>query len=309
MIRVDSLVKSYGSTRAVDGVSFTAQAGSIFGFLGPNGAGKTTTIHCVSGLLKPDAGTVSIQGHDTQTDALAAKRTLGIVPQEIALYEDLSAKENLMYWGSAYGLGGANLRDGVKRVLKLVGLEDRQKDAVKKMSGGMKRRLNFAAGVVHRPKVLLLDEPTVGVDPQSRAKLLELVKEEASQGTCILYTTHYMEEAQALCNELAIIDSGKIVAQGTLEDLRSQTGGKDLVRFTGSFQDLQIKAALASFQDLEVVQQESSSLSLSFKEGASRLPDLMLALTQAGATIQETTLTKPSLESLFIKLTGRDLRD
>jgi ABC-2 type transport system ATP-binding protein len=309
MINVDSLVKHYGKLKAVDGVSFTAKPGSVFGFLGPNGAGKSTTINCVSGLLQPDGGSVSILGHDTKTNPVEAKRNLGIVPQEIALYEDLSAQDNLAYWGSVYGLRGKTLKLAVDRVLELVGLSDRRKTAVKKMSGGMKRRLNFAAGVVHGPKVLLLDEPTVGVDPQSRGRLLDLVRRQADEGTCVLYTTHYMEEAQTLCDELAIIDQGRIVAQGTLDDLRAQTGGNDLVRFTGTFPEGHVGEALARLGDLDIMHQDAGALSLSFKNGAARLPELLQALAQAGAEVRETTLTRPSLESLFIKLTGRDLRD
>ena len=230
MIEVSNLRKEYGELVAVDGVSLCARQGEIFGLLGPNGAGKSTTIGCISGLLKPSAGHVKVLGHDVVTDGLAARAQLGIVPQELALYEDLNARQNLSYWGAAYELRGSELKTRVQEVLEICGLVDRADEAVKKFSGGMKRRLNFGCGIVHRPKVILLDEPTVGVDPQSRVRLLDLVREEASRGVTVLYTTHYMEEAQELCNQLAIMDHGKVVAAGTLAELRGMMGERDLIR-------------------------------------------------------------------------------
>jgi len=198
MIEVQELRKSFGDLKAVDGVSFTARRGEIFGLLGPNGAGKTTTISCISGLLTPTSGTIRVMGHDVVHDGQAARRALGVVPQEIALYEELSATENLAYWGGAQGLRNPLLRERINKVLESTGLQDRAREPVKRFSGGMKRRLNLAASIVHSPKVLLLDEPTVGVDPQSRVHLLEMVRAEARAGTCVLYTTHYMEEAESL---------------------------------------------------------------------------------------------------------------
>ena len=235
MIDVQHLRKQYGDLVAVDDVSFTAEKGSIFGLLGPNGAGKTTTISCISGLLKPTSGRIAVSGHDVVTDGPAARRHLGIVPQELALYSDLSAAANLEFWGSAYGLAGDPLRRRVAEVLALIGLADRGKDHTSTFSGGMKRRLNFGCGIVHNPKVLLLDEPTAGVDPQSRVRLLELVREQAHGGTTVIYTTHYMEEAQDLCDRIAIVDHGKLLAMGTLDELRRMVGEKDVVRVAGRF--------------------------------------------------------------------------
>ena len=217
MIEVSDLRKVFGELAAVDGITFTAEPGAIFGLLGPNGAGKTTTISCVCGLLKPTSGRVRVLGYDVVTDGARAKSGLGVVPQEVAIYEEVSATENLRYWGGAYGLTGAGLKTRIAEVLELTGLQDRAKEPVKRFSGGMKRRLNFACGIVHRPKVLLLDEPTVGVDPQSRVRLLELVREEAVRGTCVVYTTHYMQEAEELCDRLAIVDHGKLIAYGSLD--------------------------------------------------------------------------------------------
>ncbi len=309
MIEVQGLRKEFGDTVAVDGATFTAEAGSILGLLGPNGAGKSTTIGCICGLLRPTAGRVRVLGHDVATDGVEAKRSLGVVPQELALYEDLSARANLEYWGGAYGLRGAALARRVSEILELVGLSDRASDRVKKYSGGMKRRLNFGCGVVHRPKVLLLDEPTVGVDPQSRVRLLDLVRQEARGGTCILYTTHYMEEAQELCDRVGIIDHGKLIALGTLQELRGRMGERDLLRLSGTFDPPQVARALAGLDDIEVVVAEPDALRLSLRDATKRLPAIFRALEEAGGEVRETILTQPSLESLFIKLTGRELRE
>ena len=309
MIEVHDLKKAYGELVAVDQISFSAGAGTIYGMLGPNGAGKSTTIGCISGLITPSAGRVRVLGHDVVTDGLAAKSRLGVVPQELALYEDLSAPENLAYWGAAYGLRGAELKRRVAEVLERVELADRAKEPVKKYSGGMQRRLNFACGIVHRPKVLLLDEPTVGVDPQSRLALLGLIRELAADGTCVLYTTHYMEEAQELCDRLGIIDHGRLIAEGTLDELRGMIGERDLLRLTGRFVPEGVAGALESFEELEVVGAEEKALVLAMRGASLQLPALFGALSQAGMEVGETTLTRPNLESLFIKLTGRELRE
>ncbi len=309
MIKVEHLHKHYGDLAAVDGVSFDADEGKIFGLLGPNGAGKSTTIGCISGLLEPTSGRVSVLGHDVVLDRRASREQLGVVPQELALYEDLSAAENLNYWGSAYGLRGADLKDRIQEVLVATGLLDRAREPVKQFSGGMKRRLNLACGIVHRPKVLLLDEPTAGVDPQSRVRLLELVREQVATGTCVLYTTHYMEEAEELCDVLAIIDHGKIIAAGTLAQLRGMLGETDVVRLNGRFDPETSRKAIAGLDGVEIVQVDESGLRLAAVNASARLPGLLAALAANGAEIRETTLTQPSLESLFIKLTGKELRE
>jgi ABC-2 type transport system ATP-binding protein len=309
VIEVEELCKQYGDLTAVDDVSFIAHPRAIFGLLGPNGAGKTTTIGCVSGLLKPSAGRVRVLGHDVVADGRASREKLGVVPQELALYEDLSARENLSYWGAAYGLGGAHLKRRVDEVLEIIDLGSRAREPVKMFSGGMKRRLNFGCGIVHEPKALLLDEPTVGVDPQSRVRLLDLVREEARQGTCVLYTTHYMEEAESLCDRLAIIDHGKIIALGTLAELRSVLGERDLLRLAGKFDLNAILEPLAHLEEVEVVQVEEETLTLAVPEATRKLSAIFQALAAAGAEVRETTLTQPNLESLFIKLTGKELRE
>jgi linearmycin/streptolysin S transport system ATP-binding protein len=308
MIAVDHLRKQYGDIVAVDDVTFGAEPGQIFGLLGPNGAGKSTTIGCISGLLKPTSGRIAVLGHDVVTDSIEARRELGIVPQELALYEDMSARDNLSYWGAAYGMGGDALKRRVLEVLEIVGLGDRAKEPVKRFSGGMKRRLNFGCGIVHRPKVLLLDEPTVGVDPQSRVRLLDLVREQVAGGTCVLYTTHYMEEAQELCDRLAIIDHGKVLVMGTLDELRRLMGEHDLVRLSGRFDPQAARRALETL-GADVASADESSLRLTIEGASKKLPAIFSAVESSGGDVQETSLTQPSLESLFIKLTGRELRE
>lgn len=309
MIDVQQLRKQYGDLVAVDDVSFTAEKGGIFGLLGPNGAGKTTTISCISGLLKPTSGRITVSGHDVVTAGQAARRHLGIVPQELALYSDLSAAANLEFWGSAYGLAGDPLRRRVAEVLALIGLADRGKDHTSTFSGGMKRRLNFGCGIVHNPNVLLLDEPTAGVDPQSRVRLLELVREQARGGTTVIYTTHYMEEAQDLCDRIAIVDRGKLLAIGTLDELRRLVGEKDLVRLAGRFDSAAATRALETLDDVKVLSAAGDALTIATAGASRKLPAIFAALASAGADIQETTLSVPSLESLFITLTGRELRE
>ncbi len=312
MLVVEHLVKHYGDFVAVDDVSFEAKPGSIFGLLGPNGAGKSTAINCISGLLAPTAGRIVVGGHDVIKDGKAARRSLGIVPQELALYEDLPAVENLRYWGKAYGLRGRALEDRVAAVLESIGLVDRARDLPKTFSGGMKRRLNFGCGVVHEPKVLLLDEPTVGVDPQSRARLFELVDAVRDAGACVLYTTHYMEEAERFCDSLAIIDRGKLIAAGTVGELKAQLGARDALQLSGSFPTEATRTAVAALAadlaDLEILSITGDALVLTLSSASLHLPKIFAAITDAGGSVSETSLRSPNLETLFLLLTGKELR-
>ena len=309
MIKVRQLRKQFGQVTAVEDISFTAEPGKIFGLLGPNGAGKSTTINCIAGLLAPTSGTVSVEGHDVTRDSIAARSSLGVVPQEIALYEDLTARENLRFWGGAYGLKGKQLEDRVETILSQIGLQDRAGETPDKYSGGMKRRLNFGCGIVHEPNVLLLDEPTVGVDPQSRERLLERVRDQVDRGTCVLYTTHYMEEAEALCDKIAIVDHGKIIAMGTMDELRNMMGERDVLRLTGNFDATAVQGVYSNMEGVEVLHADAESVQLSADMASRRLPELLGALASSGADIQETTLTRPNLESLFLLLTGKALRE
>ena len=312
MLVVEHLVKQYGDFVAVDDVSFEAKSGAIFGLLGPNGAGKSTAINCVSGLMAPTAGRVTVSGHDVVKEGKAARQTLGIVPQELALYEDLPAVENLRYWGKAYGLRGKRLEDRVATVLEHIGLVDRARDLPREFSGGMKRRLNFGCGVVHEPKVLLLDEPTVGVDPQSRAKLFELVEAVRDDGACVLYTTHYMEEAERFCDSLAIMDRGKLIATGTVDELKGQLGARDALQLTGAFPQDATRTAVdsltADMPDLEILSQTDDTLLLTLSAASQHLPRIFAAVSEAGGSVSETSLRSPNLETLFLLLTGKELR-
>jgi len=307
LIEVRDLQKSYGDLLAVNQVSFSVKQGTVFGLLGPNGAGKSTTISCISGLLKPTAGSIVVDGFDLASDAVKAKASLGIVPQELAIYEDLSARDNLAYWGAAYGLKGDKLKQRVAHVLNRIGLTDRANELPKQYSGGMKRRLNFGCGLVHEPRILLLDEPTVGVDPQSRERLFDLVCEEKSKGTCVLYTTHYMEEAEKLCDELAIIDHGKIIAAGTLRELQAEFGGNDIIQLSVSFDTARVEQAVAELH-AEILSLNSEVLMIAIKDGARQLPAVLQGISATGADIHDTRLSEPNLESLFLKLTGKELR-
>ncbi|QDU69518.1 ABC transporter ATP-binding protein [Engelhardtia mirabilis] len=311
MIEVEHLRKTFGANVAVDDVSFTARPGRVFGLLGPNGAGKSTTIGSLCGLVRPDGGSARLCGRDVTAGA-SAREGLGLVPQDLALYEELTAPENLRFFGAAQGLRGAELERRVAQVLARVGLADRAKEPVSRYSGGMKRRLNFACGVVHGPRVLLLDEPTVGIDPQSRVALLDLVREEAAVGSTVLYTTHYMEEAEALCDDLAIVDHGRVIASGTLDELRARVGERDLLHLDGTFDGDAVRAAFAALEslaDVEVVGADAELVALAAPRANERLPELFAVVQGAGGTIRATTLRRPSLENLFIELTGREYRE
>ena len=231
-IEVKDLHKSFGELKAVQGVSFEVQQGEIFSLLGPNGAGKTTTISMLSCLLRPEEGDALIMGHSILGDQMGVKSTLGVVPQEIALYEDMTARENLDFWGKMYGLRGAVLKKRVDEVLEIIGLTERAKDRVGKYSGGMKRRVNIGVALLHKPKVIYMDEPTVGIDPQSRRNILDSVVALKQQGMTVLYTTHYMEEAQELSDHIAIMDHGKLIASGTNEELVKIVGATDRITVT-----------------------------------------------------------------------------
>jgi ABC-2 type transport system ATP-binding protein len=314
MLVVEDLVKHFGDLVAVEGISFKAEQGSVFGLLGPNGAGKSTTINCISGLLRPTSGHVSVAGFDVQKQARSAKKSLGIVPQELALYEDLPAIDNLRFWGRAYGLDAARLESRVSAVLETIGLADRARDLPKKFSGGMKRRLNFGCGIVHRPPVMLLDEPTVGVDPQSRERLFEMVRNERDNGTCIVYTTHYMEEAERLCDSVAIIDHGKLIAQGSVAELSAQLNARDVLQLSGVFPVDETERAIGSLAhssalDLEIIAQDENSITLTLTSASQHLPAIFEALSAAGGKISETSLRSPNLETLFLLLTGKELRE
>ncbi len=308
MLQVDSLRKTYGQHLAVDDISFSAAKGEVFGLLGPNGAGKTTSISIISGLLEATSGSVSVNGQAMGPDAAAARRQMGVVPQEIALYEDLSARENLAFWAGLYGLSGGRLKRRVDEVLEKVGLNSRAGDAVKTYSGGMKRRLNLGLGLVHEPALLLLDEPTVGVDPQARLNIVDVIRDVAAQGTTVLYTTHYMQEAEELCHRLAIMDHGRILATGTVSELKEMAGEGEIVMVRGRFKAEAMRRAVDAHPTARTVQLEEghAMLEVAGKGASASLLQELLALD---LDVDGISVRPPSLEQVFIKLTGRELRD
>jgi ABC-2 type transport system ATP-binding protein len=309
VFQVQGLVKSYGPLRAVDGVSFTVAKGELYGLLGPNGAGKTTIMSMLSGLLPPDEGRILFDGVDLAVSPLKVKAQLGVVPQEPALYENLSARENLKFWGGLYGLTGSVLAQAVDRVLDQVGLKDRAKDPIKQYSGGMKRRINLALGLVHAPRAVLMDEPTVGIDPQARLNILEAVKQVAAGGTTVIYTTHYLEEVEQLCDRIAIMDHGKILAEGTLDELKRRVGGRDVVTVRGAFDPAAVQTRLEALSGVQVTSAEPGKIVLSVEGSGRGAVDLLGRVLADGLPVDGISIQPPSLNTLFLNLTGRELRD
>jgi ABC-2 type transport system ATP-binding protein len=309
MIEASGLVKSFGSLRAVDGVGFQVRKGELYGLLGPNGAGKTTTMSMLAGLLAPDEGQIRFDGVDLAVRPLEVKRQLGVVPQEPALYETLSARENLRFWGGLYGLAGRELGAAVDRVLELVGLADRASEPIRRYSGGMKRRLNLALGLVHGPRAVLMDEPTVGIDPQARLKILDAVKGVTASGTTVIYTTHYLEEAEDLCDRIAIMDHGKILAEGTLDELIRRVGGRELVTVRGAFSPDALRGVVASLPGVAVTAEEPGRIVLTVDGTGRGVVEVLGRILGAGLDLQGVSVQPPSLNMLFLNLTGRELRD
>jgi ABC-2 type transport system ATP-binding protein len=309
VLSVRGLRKRYGDLEAVKGVSFDIHEGETYGLLGPNGAGKSTTISMVCGLLASDAGEVTVDGNPINTGAVAAKARIGVVPQELAIYPDLSARENLTFFGRLYGLGGAKLKSRIDASLELVGLADRANERTDHFSGGMQRRLNIAIGLLHEPRLLLLDEPTVGVDPQSRNAILESIAALGREGMAVLYTTHYMEEAERLCDRVAIIDSGEIRAEGTRRELVALVGERDEVRLTATGNLAAAAQAAGGLDGVGKALVQDGVIELVVNDARGMLPRLLEAVDKAGATVRGVDVVQPDLEAVFLHLTGRALRD
>jgi len=303
------LRRSFGKIVAVDGVGFHIDPGETYGLLGPNGAGKTTTISMIAGLLERDAGEVTVAGEPMTTHSVRAKSALGYVPQDLAIYPDLSGRENLMFFARLYGMPTAEARRRSDEVLALTGLTDRAGDQTKQYSGGMKRRLNIGIGLLHRPRLLILDEPTVGVDPQSRNAILESVEGLSGAGMAVLYTTHYMEEAERLCDRIGIIDHGKLIAEGTRAELVSMVGEGDQVRLAATGNLAGAAAGLAARSWVRQAKALDGSIDLVVEKARSELPAILTDVAAAGATVRSVEVTEPDLEAVFLHLTGRALRD
>ena len=311
IVEVNDLVKRYpGSTEpSVCGASFAIQQGEIFGFLGPNGAGKTTTISVLSCLLQPTSGQATGAGFGLGRRPGEVKKRIGLVPQDLALYPTLSARDNLTFFGSIYGLKGRELRQRVDDALRMVGLLDRANDAVEKFSGGMKRRVNIAAGLLHKPQVLFLDEPTVGVDPQSRNFIFDNVESLNRSGLTVLYTTHYMEEAQRLCNRVAIIDQGRIIALDTPPALIDSLGGGVIIVGVPEGVPVTIDQTLSSLPDVTDVSRVDHQIKVKARHAQHALVDVINTFNDADISIRSLEILEPNLESVFLELTGRRLRD
>jgi ABC-2 type transport system ATP-binding protein len=312
-IVVEGLRKQFDPPKgpvAVDAVSFQIEEGEIFSLLGPNGAGKTTTISILSCLLRPDSGDARVGGFSVTREPEKVKALIGVVPQDIALYEDLTGRENLLFWGHMYGMTGTALDKRVDEVLELIGLVDRQKDRVDKYSGGMKRRVNIGAALLHKPRFLYLDEPTVGIDPQSRRSILDGVKELNASGVTVLYTTHYMEEAQELSDRIGIMDRGVMIALGTQDELVHLVGERTRIDLT---LDREAHTLAGQWRELPGVssasEPEDGRMWLSVEDANTLMPQLFDSARAAGARIIEISLAEPNLEMVFLHLTGRALRD
>jgi ABC-2 type transport system ATP-binding protein len=308
LLKVDRLSKSFGANRAVDSVTFEVRAGEIYGLLGPNGAGKTTTISMISGLLQPGAGEIFVAGNSFAADPQRAKRIMGVVPQDLAIYEELTGRENLEFWGRMAGLTGADARARATELLTALTLADRASEAVKNYSGGMKRRINLGCALLHRPQLLLLDEPTVGIDPQARLNILEFIRQLRDTGTAILYTTHYLEEAENLCQRIGIIDHGRLLAEGTLAELQQRLGGDRVFVLEADFKNASPDAWEGFTKRFRVIQKNERQLVVAALDG--REPSACLKdLLDLPVRVENVTLKRPSLNDVFLQLTGRELRE
>ncbi|MGZ4151905.1 MAG: ATP-binding cassette domain-containing protein [Actinomycetota bacterium] len=303
------LRKTFGDRVAVDDVAFTIAPGETYGLLGPNGAGKTTTISMVCGLLTRDAGEVFLQGQPLDTHTIDAKAMVGFVPQEIALYPDLTARENLRFFGRMYGIAGADLDGRIGEILDTIGLADRADERTVGFSGGMKRRLNIGLGLINQPRLLILDEPTVGVDPQSRNAILNAVNGFAAQGMAVLYTTHYMEEAERLCDRIGILDEGELKAEGTPRELVAIVGERDRLRLDVRGDVPAAVVALHAVDGVVDVSQTDGRLDLLVTDARAELAHIVEAATGAGLDITGVEVQEPNLEAVFLHLTGKALRD
>lgn len=307
MIQVKGLNKTFGEFKAIKNIQLNIKKGEIFGLLGPNGAGKSTLINIMSSVIKADSGTINLNGIDLSTHTNKSKSIIGIVPQEISLYENFSAYENLKFFGKLYGIEAETLKKRIEEILELIGLENRKNDLIKTYSGGMKRRINIAAALLHQPKILLMDEPTVGVDPQSRNQIFEVVEQLNKQGLTMIYTTHYMEEVERLCNRIAIMDSGEIIAQGTLEELQNQTKSKEKIEIEFKELKKEQKEKLKKEFTFPITFQNNKMKSTCNVK--SNLNKILTYCVENQIKINEIHQEKVTLENIFLELTGKSLRD
>lgn len=308
-IEIKNLVKRYKGNTAVDNINFHIEKGELFGLLGPNGAGKSTTISMLSGILKPSSGNIYINGNDVVEKNMMVKKILGLVPQDIALYPTLSAKENLMFWGKMYGVPKAVLKNRVSEVLQIVGLEERKNEMIKNYSGGMKRRINIGAALLHNPEILIMDEPTVGIDPQSRNHILETVKKLNQEGMTVIYTSHYMEEVEYLCNQIGIMDKGKLIAFGNKDDIKKTVINKEKIEIKLSQITPVIGETIKELPSVEKLIIKDRDITIYSKGNGELLADIISITNKAKIKILSINIEELNLESVFIHLTGKALRD
>ncbi len=309
MLKVENLFKEFGNIKAVNSISFEVKRGQVFGLLGPNGAGKSTTISMISTLIEPTKGDILFEGNSILKNSKSIRQKLGVVPQDIALYPTLTGYDNLNFWGSVYGLKGSELKKRILSVADIIGLNGRLKDRVDKYSGGMKRRLNIGAALLHKPELLIMDEPTVGIDPQSRNHILDTVLELNNQGMTIIYTSHYMEEVEYLCNELCIMDEGNIIASGNQKELVELVKEKTQINLKLNKMDEEVINSLKEIQGIHDVKINDNMINLFGSSTDVLLADIIAKVTQNGWMIETIDVKKPNLESVFLHLTGKALRD
>ncbi|WP_339249382.1 linearmycin resistance ATP-binding protein LnrL [Bacillus sp. FSL M8-0054] len=311
MLQAENIKKAYGKKTIVKGISFSLQKGESFGLLGPNGAGKSTTISMISGLVPHDSGNITVGGYVIGKETAKAKQKIGIVPQEIALYPTLTAHENLMFWGKMYGLTHGEAKKRSAEVLEYVGLTERAKDKIETFSGGMKRRINIGAALMHKPELLIMDEPTVGIDPQSRNHILETVKQLNETGMTVIYTSHYMEEVEFLCDRIGIIDQGEMIAIGTKTDLCSRLGGDTIIQLTVSGINEAFLVAIRSLAHVNdvTVHELELKIDISAAHHEKVVTSLLAEATAHHINLLSLQVQEPNLERLFLNLTGRTLRD
>jgi ABC-2 type transport system ATP-binding protein len=309
MLEVNSLTKSYGKLVAVNGVTFRADAGKTIGLLGPNGAGKTTTVSIIAGLLSPDSGEVLIEGKRVKSDTDPVKLKIGLVPQDMALYDQLSARDNLTFFAALYSISGARAKQAIDNALNLVELSDRAADKVKTFSGGMKRRLNLAAALLHDPQILLLDEPTVGVDPQSRNAIFDNLEALKKLGKTLIYTTHYMEEAERLCDRIVIIDHGKVIADDTLQGLHKLLPITNVIAVELDAADGFRPEQMLALPEVKSATLAQSTLRIGVHDLSRGAPNVLRWLSDNGHSYHHVASEQPNLETVFLTLTGRSLRD
>lgn len=309
MLQITNLRKGFGNRVAVKGVSFHVKRGELFGLLGPNGAGKSTVISMICGLLQPDQGDVLVDGISVLKQPVKVKEKIGVVPQDIALYGDMSALDNLLFWGQMYGLSRKKALKKAEEVLEVVGLSDRKKDKLAGFSGGMKRRINIGAAIMHEPELLIMDEPTVGIDPQSRNHILEMVKSFNARGMTVIYTSHYMEEVEYLCSRIAIMDEGEIIALGTKEELVSRLIGVSSMELKVDRFSETLVSHIQKIPGVTRVAGEEEGLTIFAENPKERLGDVVLAAKGEGVAVTSLEVKEPNLETLFLTITGRKLRD